>query len=197
MDRLGLSATALMAENPRLIYCAISGFGQDGPLRDRPSFDIVTQALTGALSVNGQEDAPPVKLGLPIGDISGGIFGAIAILSALHERHATGRGRLIDVSLYDGTMSLLGHLAQLAAVTGRDPAPMGSRHPSVVPYDGFPARDGTIIIACLADRFWPKLCAALGCPEMGADPRYATMALRREHRAESSPESPRPRRHAP
>jgi crotonobetainyl-CoA:carnitine CoA-transferase CaiB-like acyl-CoA transferase len=187
MDRLGLGATALMAENPRLIYCAISGFGQDGPLRDRPSFDIVTQALTGALSVNGQEDAPPVKLGLPIGDISGGIFGAIAILSALHERHATGRGRLIDVSLYDGTMSLLGHFAQLVAVTGRDPAPMGSRHPSVVPYDGFPAKDGTIIIACLADRFWPKLCAALGCPEMGADPRYATMALRREHRAEIEP----------
>jgi crotonobetainyl-CoA:carnitine CoA-transferase CaiB-like acyl-CoA transferase len=187
MERLGLGAASLMEANPRLIYCAISGFGQTGPLRDKPSFDIVTQALTGVLSVNGKEGAAPVKLGLPVGDMSGGIFGAIAILSALHERHATGRGRLIDISLYDGTMSLLGYLAQLAMLTGKDPAPMGSRHPSVVPYDGFPARDGTIIIACLADRFWPRLCDALGCPEMGADPRYATMALRREHRAEIEP----------
>ena len=187
MERLGLGATSLMEANPRLIYCAISGFGQTGPLRDKPSFDIVTQALTGVLSVNGKEGAAPVKLGLPVGDMSGGIFGAIAILSALHERHATGRGRLIDISLYDGTMSLLGYLEQLAMLTGKDPAPMGSRHPSVVPYDGFPARDGTIIIACLADRFWPRLCDALGCPEMGADPRYATMALRREHRAEIEP----------
>ncbi|MBX9702144.1 MAG: CoA transferase [Acetobacteraceae bacterium] len=183
MDRLGLGAESLMAANPRLIWCAISGFGQTGPLRDRPSFDIVTQALTGVLSVNGVEGAPPVKLGLPIGDMSGGIFGAIAILAALQERHATGRGRLIDVSLFDGTLSLLGYLAQLPALTGADPVPMGSRHPSVVPYDGFPARDGTIVIACLADRFWPKLCTALGCDDLGEDPRLATTAGRREHRA--------------
>ena len=187
MERLGLGAEALMALNPRLVYCAISGFGLTGPLRDKPSFDIVTQALTGVLSVNGEQGRLPVKLGLPIGDMSGGIFGAIAILSALHERAATGRGRLIDVSLYDGTMSLLGYLSQLTFLTGTDPKPMGSAHPSVVPYDGFPATDGTIIIACLADSFWPKLCRALGCPEMGADPRFATMALRREHRAEIEP----------
>ena len=187
MDRLGLGAEALMALNPRLIYCAISGFGLTGPLRDKPSFDIVTQALTGVLSVNGEQGRSPVKLGLPIGDMSGGIFGAIAVLSALHERATTGRGRLIDVSLYDGTMSLLGYLSQLAFLTGTDPRPMGSAHPSVVPYDGFPATDGTIIIACLADSFWPKLCRALGCPGMGADPRFATMALRREHRAEIEP----------
>jgi crotonobetainyl-CoA:carnitine CoA-transferase CaiB-like acyl-CoA transferase len=187
MDRLGLGAEALMALNPRLIYCAVSGFGLSGPLRDRPSFDIVTQALTGVLSVNGEAGRAPVRMGLPIGDMSGGIFGAISILAALHERHATGRGRLIDVSLYDGTMSLLGYLAQLAFVTGQDPQPMGSAHPSVVPYGGFPASDGTIIIACLADRFWPKLCAALGCPEMGEDARFATMALRREHRGALEP----------
>jgi len=187
MDRLGLGAAVLMALNPRLIYCAVSGFGLTGPLRDKPSFDIVTQALTGVLSANGEAGRPPVKLGLPIGDMSGGIFGAIAILAALHERATTGRGRLIDVSLYDGTMSLLGYLSQLAFLTGEDPQPMGSAHPSVVPYGGFPARDGTIIIACLADGFWPKLCAALGCPEMGTDPRFATMALRRAHRHEIEP----------
>ncbi len=187
MDRFGLSAAALMAANPRLIYCAISGFGLSGPLRDKPSFDIVTQAMTGVLSVNGEKDHAPVKLGLPMGDMSGGLFGAIAILSALHERGVTGRGRLVDVSLYDGTLSLLGYLSQLAVLTGQDPKPMGNAHPSVVPYDAFPASDGAIVIACLADRFWPKLCAALGEPAMGADPRYATMALRRDSRAEIEP----------
>ena len=187
MDRFGLGADVLMEANPRLIYCAISGFGMTGPLRDKPSFDIVTQAMSGVFSVNGEKDRPPVKLGIPMGDMSGGIFGAISILSALHERNATGRGRLIDISLYDGTMSLLGYLSQLAALTGQDPKPMGNAHASVVPYDAFPASDGSIVIACLADRFWPKLCAALGEPEMGADPRYATMALRRENRATLEP----------
>lgn len=187
MDRLGLSAASLMAANPRLIYCAISGFGMTGPLREKPSFDIVTQAMSGVLSVNGERDHAPVKLGIPMGDMSGGIFGAISILSALHERSVTGRGRLIDVSLYDGTMSLLGYLSQLAEATGQDPRPMGNAHPSIVPYDAFPASDGSIVIACLAERFWPKLCNALGLPEMGRDPRYGSIALRREHRAEIEP----------
>lgn len=184
MVRLGLGPEALTDLNPRLIYCAISGFGQTGPLRDKPSFDIVTQALTGVLSVNGERGRRPVKLGLPIGDMSGAIFGAIAILSALHERAATGLGRVIDVSLYDGTLSLLGYLSQLSFLSGADPAPMGSAHPSVVPYGTFPALDGEVVIACLADRFWPKLCRALDCPEMGEAPRFATMTARREHRDE-------------
>jgi crotonobetainyl-CoA:carnitine CoA-transferase CaiB-like acyl-CoA transferase len=187
MDRLGLGPAALMALNPRLIYCAITGFGLTGPLSQMPSFDIVTQAMTGVMSVNGEAGQPPVKLGLPIGDMSGGIFGAIGILSALHERSTTGRGRLIDASLYDGTMSLLGYLSQLAFLTGTDPKPMGSAHPSVVPYGSFPASDGTIIIACLADHFWPRLCNALDCPELGRDPGLATMAARRERRDEIEP----------
>ncbi|MBC9175584.1 CaiB/BaiF CoA transferase family protein [Pseudoroseomonas ludipueritiae] len=187
MQRLGLGAEALMAINPRLIYCAISGFGLTGPLAGAPSFDIVTQAMTGVMSVNGAMGGPPVKLGLPIGDMSGGIFGALGILSALHERSVTGRGRLVDASLYDGTMSLLGYLSQLAFITGQDPQPMGSAHPSVVPYDSFPAADGSIVIACLADHFWPRLCAALDCPDLGADPGLATMAQRRERRGEIEP----------
>jgi crotonobetainyl-CoA:carnitine CoA-transferase CaiB-like acyl-CoA transferase len=187
MERLGLGAEALMALNPRLIYCAISGFGLSGPLSGMPSFDIVTQAMTGVMSINGEAGRPPVKMGLPIGDMSGGIFGALAILSALHERATTGRGRLIDASLYDGTMSLLGYFSQLAFMTGQDPQPMGSAHPSVVPYDAFPAADGSIVIACLADPFWPRLCAALELPDLGADPGLATMAQRRERRAEIEP----------
>ncbi len=184
MDRLGLGYAALSELNPRLIYCAISGFGLTGPLRDKPSFDIVTQAMTGALSVNGERGRMPVKLGIPLGDMVGGVFGPIAILAALHERSRTGRGRLIDISLHDGLIGMLGYFAQLAFITGEDPPPMGSSHPNIVPYGAFPAADGAIIIAVLSEPFWAKLCDALGRPDLAADPRFASPALRRDRRDE-------------
>jgi crotonobetainyl-CoA:carnitine CoA-transferase CaiB-like acyl-CoA transferase len=184
MDRLGLGYEALAELNPRLIYCAISGFGLSGPLRDKPSFDIVTQALTGALSVNGERGHMPVKLGIPLGDMVGGVFGPMAILAALHERSQTGRGRLIDISLYDGLIGMLGYFAQLAFITGEDPPPMGSSHPNIVPYGSFPASDGAIIIAVLSESFWSKLCEALERPELADDPRFATPTLRRDRRDE-------------
>jgi crotonobetainyl-CoA:carnitine CoA-transferase CaiB-like acyl-CoA transferase len=184
MDRLGLGYAKLAAINPRLIYCAISGFGLTGPLRDKPSFDIVTQALSGALSINGERGHLPVKLGIPLGDMVGGIFGPMAILAALHERSQTGRGRLIDISLYDGLIGMLGYFAQLAFITGEDPGPMGSSHPNIVPYGSFPASDGSIIIAVLSERFWGRLCEALERPELAGDPRFTTPTLRRDHRDE-------------
>ncbi|HZT87107.1 MAG TPA: CaiB/BaiF CoA-transferase family protein [Stellaceae bacterium] len=184
MDRLGLGYAALSELNPRLIYCAISGFGLTGPLRDKPSFDIVTQAMTGALSVNGERGRMPVKLGIPLGDMVGGVFGPIAILAALHERSRTGRGRLIDISLHDGLIGMLGYFAQLAFITGEDPPPMGSSHPNIVPYGAFPAADGAIIIAVLSEPFWAKLCDALGRPDLASDPRFASPALRRDRRDE-------------
>jgi crotonobetainyl-CoA:carnitine CoA-transferase CaiB-like acyl-CoA transferase len=184
MDRLGLGYEALAALNPRLIYCAISGFGLSGPLRDKPSFDIVTQALTGALSINGERGHMPVKHGIPLGDMVGGIFGPIAILAALHERGLTGRGRLIDIGLYDGLIGMLGYFAQLAFITGEDPPPMGSSHPNIVPYGSFPAADGSIIIAVLSESFWGKLCDALEQPDLAQDPRFATPTLRRDRRDE-------------
>ncbi len=121
MDRLGLGYETLAAINPRLIYCAISGFGMTGPLRDYPSFDFVTQAMSGAMSVNGERDRPPTRLGLPLGDLVGGINGPIGILAALYERTVTGRGRLIDVSLLDGLMGLLAYLPQIAWHCGENP----------------------------------------------------------------------------
>jgi crotonobetainyl-CoA:carnitine CoA-transferase CaiB-like acyl-CoA transferase len=184
MDRLGLGYEALAALNPRLIYCAISGFGLTGPLSDKPSFDIVTQALTGALSINGERGHTPVKLGIPLGDMVGGVFGPMAILAALHERTQTGRGRVIDISLYDGLIGMLGYFAQLAFITGEDPPPMGSSHPNIVPYGSFPASDGSIIIAVLSESFWGKLCDALERPELAEDPRFATPLLRRDRRDE-------------
>ncbi|MEW9855644.1 CaiB/BaiF CoA transferase family protein [Novosphingobium sp. M1R2S20] len=182
MDRLGLGYETLSQINPRLIYCAISGFGMTGPLRDRPSFDIVAQALSGVLSVNGEPGRLPVKLGLPMGDLVGGINGPIGILAALHERHLTGRGRLIDVSLMDGLIGLLGYIAQLAFFTGENPVPQGSQHPNLVPYGAFPAKDGAIIIACLTNGFWARICDALGFPEAGPDPAFDTLQKRRDIR---------------
>jgi crotonobetainyl-CoA:carnitine CoA-transferase CaiB-like acyl-CoA transferase len=184
MERLGLGYAALSAINPRLIYCAISGFGLTGPMRDKPSFDIVTQALSGALSINGERGHMPVKLGIPLGDMVGGVFGPMAILAALHERHRTGRGRLIDISLHDGLIGMLGYFAQLAFITGNDPPPMGSSHPNIVPYGSFPASDGSIIIAVLSESFWGKLCEALERPDLAADPRFANPSGRRDHRDE-------------
>ena len=184
MDRLGLGYAALAEINPRLIYCAISGFGLSGPLRDKPSFDIVTQALSGALSINGERGHMPVKLGIPLGDMVGGVFGPMAILAALHERTRTGKGRLIDISLYDGLIGMLGYFAQLTFITGNDPPPMGSSHPNIVPYGSFPASDGSIIIAVLSESFWGKLCDALERPDLAADPRFANPTGRRDHRDE-------------
>ena len=184
MDRLGLGYKVLAEINPGLIYCAISGFGLSGPLRDKPSFDIVTQALSGALSINGERDHMPVKLGIPLGDMVGGVFGPQAILAALHERHHTGKGRLIDISLLDGLIGMLGYFAQLAFVTGGDPPPMGSSHPNIVPYGSFPASDGSIIIAVLSERFWGNLCKALERPDLAADPRFANPTGRRDYRDE-------------
>lgn len=182
MDRFGLGYETLSALNPRLIYCAISGYGMTGPLRDRPSFDIVLQAMSGALSVNGEPGRPPTKLGIPLGDLVGGISGPIGILAALHERSVTGRGRLIDVSLLDGLMGMLGYLAQLAFFTGDDPGPQGSEHPYLVPYNVFPAQDGPIVIACLTNSFWARICQALGMHDWINDPRFDTIEKRRDNR---------------
>ena len=184
MDRLGLGYDTLAATNPRLIYCAISGFGMTGPLRDAPSFDIVTQALSGAFSVNGERDRPPTRPALPMGDLVGGINGPIGILAALYERTVTGHGRLIDVSLLDGLMGLLAYLPQIAFHTGENPKPQGNPHPNLVPYGVFPARDGLMVIACLTNAFWANLCRALALDAFISDPRYDTLEMRRKNRAE-------------
>lgn len=184
MDRLGLGYEAMKAINPRLIYCSISGYGQTGPLKDRPSFDIVLQAMSGALSMNGEPDGLPMKLGIPLGDLVGGINGPIGILSALYERERTGAGRHIDVSLMDGLMGMLGYIAQLAFFTGKDPQRVGSQHPNLVPYGIFPASDGSIVIACLTPAFWSRVCRSIERPELTDDPRYDTLEKRRDAREE-------------
>ncbi len=183
MERLGLGWEDLHAINPSLVYCSISGYGQTGPLRDRPSFDIVLQAMSGALSMNGEPGGLPTKLGIPLGDLVGGINGPIGILSALYERERTGLGRHIDVSLMDGLVGMLGYIAQLAFF-GQEPQRVGSQHPNLVPYGIFPARDGSIVIACLTPGFWERICHAIARPELAGDARFDTLEKRRDAREE-------------
>jgi len=188
MDKLGLGWDVLREVNPRLIYCAISGYGQTGPMKDRPSFDIVLQAMSGAFSLNGEPGRLPTKLGLPMGDLAGGINGPIAILGALYERERTGKGRFIDVSLVDGVQGMLGYFAQLAFFTGKDPEPTGSQHQYLVPYGTFAASDGAIVIACLTPSFWGKICEAIERPDLAEDPRYDSLEKRRDAREEINAE---------
>lgn len=184
MDKLGLGWDVLREINPRLIYCAISGYGQTGPMKDRPSFDIVLQAMSGAFSLNGEPGRLPTKLGLPMGDLAGGINGPIAILGALYERERTGMGRFIDISLVDGVQGMLGYFAQLAFFTGKDPEPTGSQHQYLVPYGTFAASDGAIVIACLTPSFWGKICEAIERPDLADNPRYDSLEKRRDAREE-------------
>lgn len=182
MDRLGLGYDMLKADNPKLIYCAISGFGATGPLKDKPSFDIVAQALSGAMSVNREPGQPPTKLGLPMGDLGGGIFGTIAILGALHEVGRTGVGRKIDISMLDGLLGLLGYLPQIYFVTGETPKPYGTRHPSLLPYGAYATTDGHVIVACLTEDFWHNMARAIGRADLLDDPRFATYDKRLANR---------------
>ena len=182
MERLGLGEKALRAANPNLIICSISGYGQKTSLSSKPSFDLVAQALSGVMSINGEPDGPPTKLGLPIGDLGGGVWAAIAILSALQHRHATAETLTIDLSLLDGLVGLLGYLAQGYFATGESPQRVGSSHQSVVPYGRFPTSDGHIVVALMVESFWVKFCAAIGQPELATDPRFATTTGRKQNR---------------
>ena len=187
MDRLGLGYAALEAANPRLVICSISGFGQTGSMRETASFDLVTQAMSGVMSINGEADGPPTKLGLPMGDIGGGMWAAIGILSGLQKRNATGRGSRVDLSLLEGLMGLLGYLSQIYLVTGESPARVGSSHHSVVPYGRFPVKDGHIVIALHVGNFWRKFCVAIERPDLIDDPRFRTTADRQSNRGELEP----------
>lgn len=176
MDRLGLGWEALRAANPRLIAGSISGFGESGPLRDLPAYDLVIQAMGGGMSLTGHPGGPPARMGIPIGDLAGGLFAAIALLAALSERQR--EGRRIEVSLLDCQAALLVYQAAFYFLTGAVPGPQGSGHPSLVPYRAYETADGWVLVAAQEDGFWRALCGVLGCPELATDERFATRSAR-------------------
>ena len=187
MERLGLGYDRLRADNPGLIVCSITGFGQAGPMSDKPSFDLVTQALSGVMSINGEPDGPPTKLGIPLGDVGGGLWGAIAVLAALQHRNATGEGLHVDLSLLDGLIGLLGYLAEIYLVTGESPGQVGSSHHNIVPYGRYPVKDGHIVLALHVGGFWRNFCRAAGRPELIEDARFKTTADRHRNRSMLEP----------
>jgi CoA:oxalate CoA-transferase len=186
--RLGLSAPDLCAGRPELVWASISGFGQDGPWRDRPAYDIVVQALSGVMSLTGVPGAPAMRLGVPAGDLVAGLYAAIAVLAALDCRRRTGRGRIADVSMLDGQLSMLSYQAVYTAVGGITPRPQGNRHDSIPTYRSFTAGDGReLVVAANTHRMWVALCGALGVDELVADGRFVTASDRLAHEDQLGP----------
>ncbi len=187
MEQLAADYATLEQINPCIITCSISGFGQTGPYRDRPAFDLALQAIAGAMSITGEPGRPPVRMGIPMGDLAGSLFGAIAIVSALFERERTGHGRAIDLGLMDCMVALLTYVGQYYLISGEIPQPIGTSHQSVVPYQAFATSDGYMVIAVFVEKFWKILCQVLGAEHLIADPRFAENNLRSTNRAELIP----------
>jgi formyl-CoA transferase/CoA:oxalate CoA-transferase len=182
LDSIGLGADAVTAAHPRLIYCSISGFGQGGPRRDEAGYDAVVQAESGLMSITGDADGPPFRLGVAIADLATGMFAAQGILAALIARGRTGRGQRLDIAMLDAAASLLTYQAEMFLAAGMTPQRMGNRHPTSVPYETFAAADGPFVLAVGNDALFQKLCEVIGRPELAADPSFATNPARVEHR---------------
>lgn len=172
-ERLGIDYESLSKVNSRIITCTVTGFGSDGPNPNRPAFDQVAQATGGGMSITGHDPEHPVRSGIPIGDLGGGMFAAMGILAALLERERSGRGQHVDVSMLDCQISLLNYMATMYFLSGKDPYPIGNAHFVHVPYDTFRTADGFIVIAVITDNFWQNLKAVVNIPEF-EDPRYDT-----------------------
>lgn len=178
MERLGYGWDSLHASHPRLIYGAVSGYGQTGPDALKPAYDMVVQARGGVMSITGEAGRDPVRVGASVGDIVAGMFLTEGLLAALFDRERTGLGRMVDVAMLDGQLAILEHAVAMVSVGQPAPGPNGARHPSITPFEAFHAADGLFVIAAGNDSLFVKLCAALGHPDWASDPRFATNAAR-------------------
>ena len=178
MDRLGLGYEVLKAENPRIVYTAISGYGRTGPNSNRPGYDNSGQAAGGLWSMNGYAGQPPVRVGTIIGDLSASLYAAVGTLAALREAERTGAGQVVDISQQDSVLSLTENAVVRYTVAGEVAGPLGNDHPFVRPYGQFPCADGYVFFGGYTDKFWAITCALFGEPEMACDPRIDTMEKR-------------------
>jgi CoA:oxalate CoA-transferase len=182
LERLGYGWPTLHARWPRLVYAAVSGFGHTGPLRERPAFDMVAQAMGGILSLTGYPDGPPARVGVSIGDIAAALFLTVGITSALLRRGETGEGTMVDVAMFDCQLAILENALTNHLVTGTVPGRLGTRHPNIAPFQAFATQDGTPIVICAGhDTQFANLCTAIGRPDLIADARFGTAELRRRH----------------
>jgi len=178
MERLGYGWDSLRARYPRLIYAAVSGFGHTGPYAERPAYDVIVQAMGGIMSLTGWPGGPPTRVGTSIGDIAAGLFTAVGIGAALHQRAATGVGAKLDVAMLDAQVAILENAIARHQATGEVPGRLGSRHPSIAPFAAFAAADGALVIAAGTDALFGALCRAVERPALAADPRFASNEAR-------------------
>ncbi|MEE9179250.1 MAG: CoA transferase, partial [Vicinamibacteria bacterium] len=183
LDRLGFSYETIRSARPEIIYCSISGYGHSGPLRQRPGYDAVMQGEGGWMSLTGEPDGPPLKVGASLADIFTGTMAAQGILAALHQRATTGKGQKVDVALFDSVLATLCYQAQGYLLTGEVPERLGNRHPSLSPYETFQTADGYVIVGVGNDSLWVSFCRAVGRPDLD-EPRFKTNALRVENYVE-------------
>jgi crotonobetainyl-CoA:carnitine CoA-transferase CaiB-like acyl-CoA transferase len=184
LERWGLDFGTLSAANPRLIHVAISGFGQTGPYRERAGYDVLVQAMGGLMSLTGEPDGPPTKVGLPIADLNAGTWALTGVLMALYARERTGRGQYLDVSLLDTQTAWHSYAGQAVFHDERRARRLGVAHPTVAPYQAMACADGPLVVAVGSERLWQRFCGVLGLDDLVADPRFATNADRTAHRDE-------------
>jgi crotonobetainyl-CoA:carnitine CoA-transferase CaiB-like acyl-CoA transferase len=184
LAKFGLDYKSLATECPRLIYCSVTGFGQDGPYAQRAGYDLMAQGMGGFMDITGTADSEPLRAGVPVSDIMTGIYSVVGILAALAQRERTGRGAYVDTALVDTTVGVLANQALNFLVSGVVPQRIGNAHPNIVPYQVFPVADGHIIIASGNDSQFAKLCGVLGEPAIAKDAAYLTNANRLANRAE-------------
>ncbi len=184
LAKFGLDYQSLKAECPRLIYCSVTGFGQDGPYAKRAGYDLMAQGMGGVMDLTGAADGEPTRIGIPMSDIFTGVYSVVGILAALHEREKTGKGCYVDTALVDSTVGVLSNQALNYLVSGKVPKRIGNAHANIVPYQVFPVADGHVIVATGNSSQYVKLCNVLGAPELGSDPAYADNVGRLTHRAE-------------
>ncbi|MDM0000361.1 CoA transferase [Variovorax sp. J22P240] len=181
--RLGIDYDSLSQVNPRIVTCSVTGFGQSGPETHRPAFDQVVQAMGGGMSITGTPETGPTRSGIPIGDLGGGMFGAMGVLAALAERERTGRGQHVDISMLDAQISLLNYMATMHLMSGHVPAGIGNGHFVHVPYNSYPTADGHIIIACIGDAFFERFVEFIDLPAL-RKPEYLQQPVRYAAKAE-------------
>lgn len=185
MEEWGLDYSTLKERNPDLVYCSLSGYGEWGPQKDRPAYDIMMQAEGGMMSITGEENGPPVRVGVAIADIGAGMYATQAILAALLYRElGDSGGQKIDVSLLDGQVAWMSYMASNYFATGDPPGRMGSKHPTIAPYQAFETTDGYVVVATASENLWPKFCRALDREDLIDDERFAVNADRVENRSE-------------
>jgi CoA:oxalate CoA-transferase len=182
LEDLGLGYDVLSNANPRIIRCAISGFGQTGPLAHKPAFDAIVQAMSGFMAVTGERGGAPLRCGVSIGDVGAGAFAVAGIALALYHRERTGAGQEIDVSMFDSLVSFMSYYLTLFQVDGKEPPRVGTEHASMVPLASYATKDGFVCVAAFNDSFWKRMCAAIGRDGLSADPRFATLRDRQRNR---------------